>query len=315
MPKLMSLPPVCLPAHQTARGRRIFSCLRRLVFRVVALPRLAAYGNEAKGESAQVTFAGKSMVNLTKIGPDRGSVRSLPVMAFGLCGLLAVAACTTTPAPDGIYDPHEAQNRDFHEFNVELDRLLLKPAGTAYVSTVPQPVAIAVSNFSSNMNLPGTVLNDLFQLKLAEAAQNTGRFVLNSTVGVLGIFDPATEIGLLEYPTDFGETLHLLGVPEGAYIEMPVLGPTTDRDLLGMTVDFLLDPLRLFVPDPLRYLSYGAAVGATVGDRGRYSATVDSILYDSADGYAQARLLYLENRRYQLGQPATTDTFEDPYAQ
>ena len=90
--------------------------------------------------------------------------------------------------------------------------------------------------------------------------------------------------------------------------------PTTDRDLIGSVLDFTLDPLRLFVPNPVRYLDYAAIGATTLGDRGRYSATVDSILYDSADGYAQARLLYLENRRYELGQPAMSDTFEDPYA-
>ena len=255
------------------------------------------------------------MVNLTKFGPDRGSVRSLPLMALGLCGVLSMTACTTTPVPDAFNDPHEAQNRGIHEFNKELDTLVLRPAGNVYVRYVPQPVAIGVSNFAGNMGLPGAVLNDIFQLKIDDAAQNTGRFLLNSTVGLLGVLDPASQMGLLEKPTDFGATLNFWGMPEGDYIELPVLGPSTDRDMVGKAVDFFIDPTWLFVPRPLVYLSYGASVGATVGDRGRYSETIDSILYDSADGYAQARLLYLENRRYQLGQPAMTDTFEDPYAQ
>ncbi len=255
------------------------------------------------------------MVNMTKFGPDRASARRLPLGLIGLFSLLALAGCTTTPVPDGINDPYEAQNRGFHQFNKELDTLVLRPAGNAYVTYVPQPVAIGVSNFADNMGLPGTVLNDILQLKIDEAAQNTGRFVLNSTVGLLGVLDPASQMGLLEKPTDFGETLSFFGMPEGAYVELPVLGPSTDRDMFGSLVDFIIDPTWLFIPRPLVYLSYGASVGTTVGDRGRYSATVDSILYDSADGYAQARLLYLENRRYQLGQPAMTDTFEDPYAQ
>jgi phospholipid-binding lipoprotein MlaA len=85
--------------------------------------------------------------------------------------------------------------------------------------------------------------------------------------------------------------------------------------MLGKAVDFVIDPAWLFVPTPLVWLSYGASVGTTVGDRGRYSETVDSILFDSADGYAQAQLLYLQNRRFELGQTATTDSFEDPYAE
>lgn len=232
-----------------------------------------------------------------------------------LCGLVAVAACTATPAPDVINDPNEAQNRSIHQFNKEVDTLALRPAGEAYVTYVPQPVAIGISNFSDNMGLPGTVLNNLLQFKIDEAAQNTGRFLLNSTVGLLGVLDPASEIGLYEKSTDFGATLAFYGMPEGAYIELPVLGPTTDRDMLGKAVDFFIDPVWLFVPAPLVWLSYGASVGTTVGDRGRYSETIDSILYDSADGYAQAQLLYLQNRRFELGQPATTDSFEDPYAE
>jgi len=255
------------------------------------------------------------MLIMTKIGPDGAMVCRGPLAALWLGGLLALAACTSAPVSDQINDPREAQNRGVHEFNKDMDRLVLKPVGAAYVSVVPQPIAIGVSNFADNMGLPGTVLNDILQLKLDEAAQNTGRFLLNSTVGLLGVLDPASAMGLLEKPTDFGATLNFYGMPEGAYVELPVLGPSTDRDMLGKAVDFVFDPTWLFVPRPLVYLSYGADVGATIGDRGRYSETYDSVLYESADGYAQARLLYLENRRYQLGQPAMTDTFEDPYAQ
>lgn len=255
------------------------------------------------------------MVNMTKIGQGTVLIRCGLFRVLGLCGLAALSACTTVPAAEAINDPSEAQNRDIHQFNKEVDTLVLRPAGQAYVTYVPQPAAIGISNFSDNMGLPGTVLNNLLQFKIDEAAQNTGRFLLNSTVGILGVFDPASEIGLYEKPTDFGLTLAFYGMPEGNYVELPLLGPSTDRDMLGKAVDFVIDPTWLFVPAPLVWLSYGASVGTTVGDRGRYSETVDSILYDSADGYAQARLLYLQNRRYQLGQPETTDSFEDPYAE
>ena len=255
------------------------------------------------------------MLIMTKIGPDGAGVRRVLQAVLGLCGLAVLAGCTTTPVTNGINDPAEAQNRAIHQFNKEMDTLVLRPAGTAYVTYIPQPVAIGVSNFADNLSLPGAVVNDLLQFKIDSAAQNTGRFVLNSTVGLLGILDPASSMGLLKQPNDFGETLAFYGMPEGAYVELPLLGPSNDRDMIGSVVDVFLDPSWLFVPLPLIYLSYGASVGTTVGDRGRYSATVDSILYDSADGYAQARLLYLQNRRFQLGQPAMTDTFEDPYAE
>jgi len=218
------------------------------------------------------------MLIMTKIGPDRVLVRRLSLAVLGLCGFIALVGCTTTPVTDGINDPNEANNRGIHQFNKEMDTLVLRPVGTAYVTYVPQPVAIGVSNFADNLSLPGAVLNDLLQFKIDEAAQNTGRFILNSTVGLLGVLDPAGDMGLYKKPNDFGATLAFYGMPEGAYIELPVLGPSTDRDALGSAVDFFLDPTWLFVPRPLVYLSYGASVGTTVGDRGRYSATVDSIL-------------------------------------
>ena len=232
---------------------------------------------------------------------------------LALLATAALAGCGPAPVPTGINDPHEAQNRQFHAFNVDLDRALLRPAGKVYVKAVPSPVEVGISHFASNLDLPGMVLNDLLQLNLNGAAQNSLRFVVNSTVGLGGILDPASAGGLPAAPTDFGATLNAWGMPEGSYIEMPVLGPTTDRDLIGSIVDFVINPVRIFAPKPWPTVDLAAGVATKIGDRGRYSATVDSILYDSADGYAQERLFYLENRRYKLGQKS--NTFEDPYAQ
>lgn len=238
---------------------------------------------------------------------------NLAAPALILAGLLA--ACGPAPAPDGINDPNEAQNRDFHELNVALDKHVLRPAGQAYVAVVPRPLAQGAANFASNLDLPGEVVNGVLQVRPGTAIQNAVRFAINTTIGIGGLFDPATAMGVPEVSTDFGETLHVWGLPEGKYIEMPVLGPTTDRDLMGTIVDTAMNPVRLLVPAPERYVDTLASLATTIGDRGRYSETFDSILYDSADGYAQARLLYLQNRRYELGQTNSTDTFEDPYAE
>ena len=113
--------------------------------------------------------------------------------------------------------------------------------------------------------------------------------------------------------TDFGETLHVWGVEEGPYVELPFVGPSTSRDTLGMIVDLMIDPVSIFLPEPERYVGIASKMVAKVGDRARYSETVDSILYDSADSYAQARLLYLQNRRFELGQVGDDSSFEDPY--
>ncbi len=128
------------------------------------------------------------------------------------------------------------------------------------------------------------------------------------------MFDPAKAAGSPGTTTDFGETLHVWGVGEGNYVELPFLGPSTERDTVGTVVDYVLDPLKLVIPSK-NHISLYAKVGSILTERGRYSETFDSILYDSADGYAQARLLYLQHRRYNLGEAPPEDAFEDPYAQ
>lgn len=235
---------------------------------------------------------------------------------------LGLSACAREPQPQGIYDPDEQANRKVHAFNVALDKLLLRPAATTYGKVVPAPIEAGVSNFATNLDAPGDVVNDLLQANPGDALRNTTRFVVNTTIGIGGLFDPATELGLNAAPTDFGETLHVWGAKEGRYVEVPALGPSTTRDFAGTLVDIAFNPLRLVLQPPETYWMNGAKVASTLGDRARYSATYDSILYGSADSYAQARLLYLQNRRFALGQTGTAPdgsgedvNFEDPYAQ
>ncbi|MEY4698101.1 MAG: hypothetical protein RIT14_2529 [Pseudomonadota bacterium] len=234
---------------------------------------------------------------------------------------LVLAGCGTAPAPQGISDPYEARNRQIHAFNRGVDRVLFRPAAQTYGTLLPEPIERGVSNFASNLDGPGDVVNNLLQGRPAPAVENGVRFLVNSTIGIGGLFDPATAMGLAGKPTDFGETMHVWGAPEGNYAELPVMGPTTERDLVGTLVDVALNPLRLALPKPEASYVTGAKLASRLGDRARYSSTVDSILYDSADSYAQARLLYLQNRRFALGQAdggadAGDDPyFEDPYAE
>lgn len=222
---------------------------------------------------------------------------------FGIVIVFALlAACAGPDVASGIYDPLETRNREIHEGNRKLDKHLVGPAADIYGTGIPEPVRVGVNHFASNLGEPGTVVNDILQFKLGSALHNTARFILNSTVGVGGIFDPATNMGLESRPSDFGETLHVWGLKEGAYRELPLLGPSTTRDTVGMAVDFFLDPVGLIIQTPERYVTTLASGASRIGDRYRFDDTVDSILYDSADSYAQARLLYLENRRFQLGQ-------------
>jgi phospholipid-binding lipoprotein MlaA len=228
---------------------------------------------------------------------------------------LGLSACAPAIAPQGINDPFEKQNRATHALNLKLDTYVVRPLANKATRVLPEPVVQGVSNFAGNLDLPGIVANDLLQAKVGAALQNTLRFAVNSTIGIGGVFDPATPLGAAAKETDFGETLSVWGVAEGAYVELPVYGPSTQRDAVGTVVDVVLDPTRLLIPKNKRWVSSVAQITARIGDRGRYSETIDSILYDSADGYAQARLLYLENRRHNLGQTTADSEFEDPYAQ
>lgn len=239
--------------------------------------------------------------------------RSTPRKALwgALALALALAACGPAPAPQGINDPYEKENRATHAFNVALDRNVVKPLSQGMGTG---PVSRGISNFAGNLGTPRDVVNNLLQVRVGRATHNTLRFAINSTIGLAGLFDPATAMGVGEKKTDFGETLHVWGVPEGAYVEVPFIGPSTQRDALGSVVDLALDPMNYLLPRPESYVGTMTKLAAKLGDRGRYSATVDSILYESADSYLQARLLYLQNRRYQLGQTSgESASFEDPY--
>jgi phospholipid-binding lipoprotein MlaA len=228
--------------------------------------------------------------------------------------LAGLSACGPAPSQSGISDPNEAQNRAVHKFNIALDKNVLRPVATTATNALPPELDEAVVNFAENLELPGTVVNNILQLRLGKAVENTLRFAINTTIGIGGVFDPATAAGVAGDPTDFGETLHIWGVTEGNYFELPLFGPSTDRDALGKVVDIALDPLQLILPEKTS-LPLVAKVASRISDRGRYSETVDSVLYDSADSYAQARLLYLQNRRFDLGQAPSDESFEDPYAE
>jgi phospholipid-binding lipoprotein MlaA len=227
--------------------------------------------------------------------------------------LVALAGCASNNAPEGIVDPHETTNREIHAFNRGLDKALVKPAAGAYGSILPEPVKRGVSNFAANLDAPGDVANNILQGRIGNAGQNTLRFAVNTIVGIGGLFDVATAIGLPGKPTDFGETLHVWGAGEGNYLELPVIGPSTERDLVGILVDVGLNPVRLAFPQPEASYATAAKIASSLGDRDRYSDIVDQLLYESADSYAQARLAYLQNRRFALGQTATEDSFVDPY--
>ncbi len=233
--------------------------------------------------------------------------------AVAVVGVVALAACATSQPGAEINDPYETTNRQIHAFNKGLDSALLRPAGQIAAAT-PDEITVPITNFADNVGLPGMVANGLLQADIGGAATNTMRFLINTTIGVGGLFDPAGAIGLTEESTDFGETLAVWGVGEGAYVELPVFGPSTQRDAVGTLVDLVFDPLDHVGTVP--QLDYGTATRAAdlAITRGRLFDTIDGVLYDSADSYAQARIAYLQNRRFELGEEAPQADVIDPFA-
>ncbi len=216
-------------------------------------------------------------------------------------------------SPDGVYDPYERQNRKVHAFNRGLDRAIVRPAAIGYSTILPDEIEDSVGHFAKNLGQPSVVVNSVLQGDFRGAGISTVRFLTNSVLGIGGLFDVATDFDVPQHDTDFGETLYVWGVGEGAYLELPVLGPSTQRNTAGKVVDLFTNPLSYTLESPEAYYGTIAGVASGLGTRGRFSDTVDSILYESADSYAQARLIYLQNRRFELGDgEAATEI--DPFA-
>jgi phospholipid-binding lipoprotein MlaA len=166
--------------------------------------------------------------------------RLLPLAAVAL-----LAGCAI--APPRTDDPLEKFNRKSYAFNMALDKHVLRPVAVGYTKVTPKPVQTSVSNFFTNIKLPISIGNNLLQGRPSDAITDTGRFLINMTVGIAGFFDPATHMKIPLKETDFGITLARWGVPEGDYLMIPLLGPSTTRDVWQFPVDgYLFDPLSYF---------------------------------------------------------------------
>jgi len=200
-----------------------------------------------------------------------------------------------------------------HEFNRDFDRALVRPVAKGYDSVIPDDIETGIVRFAVNVSLPSDIVNNVLQLNMRGAIQDSARLVVNSTVGLGGFFDPASEMGMpAGTNSDFGQTLHVWGAREGPYIELPVLGPSTQRDTYGIFVDIFTNPLTYIVPNPEGLALTGSGVAAGLSRRSKFSDTIDAILYESADSYAQSRSIYLQTRRFELG-GTEGSTYTDPY--
>jgi phospholipid-binding lipoprotein MlaA len=232
---------------------------------------------------------------------QRRDLRSAALTALMLVTVTCLDGCATTGASDDP-DPNEPANRDVFAFNQGLDRNVLRPVAEGYVADVPAPVRSCVSNVFSNLGDIFTSANQLLQGEPGKAVSDISRFGINTTVGVLGCFDPASSMGLEKHKRDFGETLALWGAPPGPFVVLPLFGPSTVRDAIGLVPGWLLDPVG--------HITSGAATVAAVGTRTvstRSSLLKESDLVDQAalDPYLFTRDAYLAHRAYEIrdGQP------------
>ncbi len=143
----------------------------------------------------------------------------------------------TPPGDDPCIDPYEKFNRKFYKVTDTVDRNVLEPVANSYIDTIPNPVRTSVGNFYDNLAYPGVALNGFLQGKVKQGMGDSLRFLVNTTVGVAGLFDPATPLGLPEHNEDFGQTLGVWGVDNTSYIYLPFLGPSSNRDIIGLPVD------------------------------------------------------------------------------
>jgi phospholipid-binding lipoprotein MlaA len=210
----------------------------------------------------------------------------------------AVADPTLPPPAQlpAVYDPWEPLNRRVHAFNNVVDRRIATPLAKAYVAVVPRPVRLGVGNFFNNLGQPISAVNALLQGRPKRAAQALGRFALNSTLGIGGIFDPATDAHLPNHGEDFGQTLGVWGWERSRYVELPLFGPRTVRDVFGLVGDAPLAPLRQLNDDPSRIFLQGLQL---VDVRTQLFA-VDSMREGATDEYALFRDAWLQRRRYQI---------------
>jgi phospholipid-binding lipoprotein MlaA len=231
-------------------------------------------------------------------------------VAMGWLSILG--GCASNPANPA--DAYEGTNRAFYDFNDTVDANVLKPVADAYTDAVPSPIRRSLHNAFDNLTYLETIFNGLLQGKFEQSGGDSLRMLVNSTAGLAGLFDPATELGLKHHDEDFGLTLGAWGVDQGTYLVLPLLGPTTGRDVWAWPVaiatdplTYLSTPLEVWLPlDATRVVDFRASADNAV--RFRAAAALDP--------YVFTREAYLQNREYRVtGSPAATQPalnyFED----
>jgi len=226
-----------------------------------------------------------------------------------------VSGCSTVPMENS--DPFEKINRGIFAFNKTVDKAILKPISQGYKAVTPDPINQGITNFFGNLGDVTVIANDLLQLKLKQAASDSGRFLLNSTFGLLGFIDLASKFDIPKHNEDFGQTLGYWGVGSGPYIVLPFLGPTTGRDAVSLGVDVFLDPRFYYTGKPMgmtsTHASWTSEIVNKIDMRADLLAAEKALEKAAMDEYAYLRNAYLSRRNYLIydgNPPIVEDEFE-----
>jgi phospholipid-binding lipoprotein MlaA len=225
--------------------------------------------------------------------------RTLPAFLFAL----AVAGCSSAPpSADAVAqnDPYESFNRQVFAMNQSLDHSVALPVAIFYHHAVPTPARDGVHNFLDNLDQPSTFANDILQGEVSRACETLGRFTVNTTIGMAGLVDAASKMGMPNHSSDFGETLATYGVDEGPFLVLPLIGPSNPRDAFGDLVDIGLDPTTYVHWRSSIYWMIGRGTLSVVDTRERNIGTIAELERSSVDLYATERSLYRQHRNSEI---------------
>lgn len=236
------------------------------------------------------------------------SLRNSRFAACIAAATLLVSGCATPPpstdaAAVAAYeqDPYEPFNRAMLDFNLALDKAVIRPAAWVYKEGIPAPLQVNIYNFLENLRSPVILANDVFQGEWDRAGNTLLRFAMNSTIGLLGINDFAGEVGIEKHKEDFGQTLAVWDVEAGPYLVLPIFGPSNPRDTVGLVVDILIDPMTWYGQNYGIYLAATAAVDR----RARQFDELDELEENALDFYSTVKSAYGQLRENQIRNGAT----------
>jgi phospholipid-binding lipoprotein MlaA len=239
------------------------------------------------------------------LGYGRATSHTASAVIFGL--LLCCGGCASSPKSeaaadeaDSDNDPAEGVNRAIFKANLAVDRAVMKPVAKAYREHVPDAVQTGVHNVVQNLKEPAVAVNDLLQGHVDNAWQSAQRLVVNTTIGAAGVVDVAAKWGLPPHKADFGQTLGVWGVGEGPYIQLPLLGPSNPRDVVGTAVDLALNPLTFVGGAPATYAGVATGGANAVDKRAEHLEDLDALERNSLDYYAALRSVYRQHREAEI---------------